>query len=90
MNVIIKALLVGAGTVFLVLVIVLIAFAPIAHAAGLGDVRLSAGPILIYEYTRSANGFATSLGPGIVVVALLGGLLNAIVAGLIRRSDGLS
>jgi hypothetical protein len=84
---ILKAFLVGAATIFLVLVIVLIAFAPIAHAAGLGDMRLSAGPILIYEYTRSAAGFASSLGPGIVLVALLGGLLNAIVARLIRRSD---
>jgi hypothetical protein len=79
-----KAFGVGAMTVGFMALIVFIALGPIAHGAGWSDLDLSIGPMSIFAYESNDSGFSTSFGPGILLLALAGGVLNAIGAALLR------
>jgi hypothetical protein len=46
--------------------------------------RLALGPLVFLETERSAAGSSLTLGPGILLVAVAGGVANALTAALIR------
>lgn len=59
----------------------------LAVAASGGAVSISAGPIAVVAVEQTTDGNATTLGPGLVLVALAGGVVNAVAAAvLVRRS----
>ena len=54
-------------------------------AAGGGGARLAVGSLQIFEVSHSADGSAIALGSGLLVLAFVGGLLNALVGYVLRR-----
>jgi hypothetical protein len=79
-----KAFLLGFVAVGLVLYVFAAAIA-LAVAAGGGTLLLALGPLIVLEVARSGNGTVTSFGGGLVVLALLAGVVNAVAADVIRR-----
>ena len=75
----------------------LVAFGVIAYAAAatiaflavggdLDALRVGAGPLLLVQVERgSAGSSATTFGPGLLAVAVLGGVLNAAAAAVLGR-----
>ena len=64
-----------------------LAVAVLAEANGWRDLRLAAGPLLFVAWERGEAATATTFGPGLVVLSLLGGALNAFGAALLRRRE---
>jgi hypothetical protein len=56
----------------------------LVFAAGGGHAHVALGPLLIVEVSNGDEGSAVGLGSGLLVVALLGGVLNG-AAGLVLR-----
>lgn len=64
----------------------LVSGAALALAAGAGgNVHVALGPVSFVIVERSANVTSTSFGPGLMLAALAGGMLNALAAALLRR-----
>ena len=70
-------------------VIAYVGAAAIAFLAVSGDLdalRVGAGPLLFVQVDRAAAGSsATTFGPGLLAVAVLGGVLNAAAAAVLGR-----
>jgi hypothetical protein len=47
--------------------------------------RIALGPVVFLSYERLPDGTSTAFGNGLAVLALAGGALNALGAGLLRR-----
>lgn len=62
-----------------------VAAAIAADAGGWGGYRISLGPLLLTEFERDGADTAASFGPGLAVVATVGGVLNALGAALLLR-----
>jgi hypothetical protein len=64
-----------------------VAAAVVALAASVGgsDLDVRIGPLSIVSVERVADATSLGLGVGLVVVALVGGLANAVAAALIAR-----
>ena len=56
-----------------------------ADAASWGSFRVAIGPFVVVEFDRIGRGSETTLGAGVAVVALAGGLANAAAAALLLR-----
>ena len=54
--------------------------AVVADAEGWASYRVSLGPLLLTAFERSGDDTAAAFGPGLFVVALAGGALNALGA----------
>jgi hypothetical protein len=64
-----------------------VAAAAIALSAQVGarDLDLAVGPVVLVVVAREGNETSTALGPGLAIVALAGGLANAVAASLLAR-----
>ena len=82
-----KAFLLGAFALGVLTYALAAAFAVTAQAAG-HTFELALGPLLVVAVTESATASATAFGPGILVLALFGGLLNLALALLMERGHG--
>ena len=58
-----------------------------ADAAGSSSFRVAIGPFVVVEFDRVGGGSETTLGAGVAVVALAGGLANAAAASLLLRGS---
>jgi hypothetical protein len=56
-----------------------------ADAAGWSSFRVAMGPFVVVEFDRVGRGSETTLGTGVAVLALAGGLANAAAAALLLR-----
>lgn len=83
-----RAFLTGALTVVLLALIALPALTIVADANNWGSFGLSLGPLVVFNYESTRSGFATTFGPGIAVVALAAGAVNALGAKLLVRDGG--
>ena len=57
----------------------------VAEMSAWGDMRLELGLLLFVGFERAGATTAATFGPGLAVIALLAGLLNAVGAALLRR-----
>lgn len=72
-----------------VLAYALAAAVAIVAQAGRDELNVHVGPLVLVAVERSSGVAATTFGTGLLVLALLGGVLNAILAALLgRRSRG--
>ena len=79
-----KAFLLGAVAVG-VLAYALAAALAVSAQTGGRTLHLALGPMVIVSVTRQASASITTLGPGIAVLALAGGLVNLAAAQFLRR-----
>lgn len=79
-----RAFLLGALAIGLV---AYAAAAAIAVAAQAGDrsLDLALGPVVVVSVVERADGTTTTFGPGLVLLAVAGGLANLMLAAFIRR-----
>lgn len=76
--------MIGFAVVGLIELIALLALNAIGDARAWPSWDLRVGPILVFAYERSARGTAVTFGSGVFLLALLGGVLNAGGAALLR------
>jgi len=57
-------------------------------AAGGGDLALTVGKLAFLEVEQGPTGAAVTLGPGLVLLALIGGAINGVAGALVRRRAG--
>lgn len=79
-----KAFLLGAVTVGVLAYAAAASLAVATQAAG-GALLVGVGPILVVSVEAEETVASTTFGSGLLVVAIAGGLLNLVVARLIRR-----
>jgi hypothetical protein len=72
----------GIGAVALAATLVAVA---LADAGGRDALRVALGPLELASYRREPDGTVTAFGPGLLVVAVLGGVANAAAAVLLAR-----
>jgi hypothetical protein len=75
---------IGFAVVGLIELIGLLALNAIGDARAWPSYDLRLGPILAFAYERSARGTAVTFGTGVFLLALLGGVLNAGGAAMLR------
>ena len=80
----------GAAATALLAVAVALGLAALADAAGRETFTVGLGGIELVGFERTARGTATTFGPALAVLPLLGGALNAAGASLVRRRTGRS
>lgn len=80
----------GAAATGLLVVAVALGLAALADAGGRETFALGLGGLDLVSFERTARGTATTFGPGLAVLPLLGGALNAGGAALLRRGTGRS
>jgi hypothetical protein len=81
----VTALALGAVGALLVLVVVGLALGVAADTGGWGSFRVELGPVLLLEFERQPMSAQTTLGSGVLLVALVCGLLNAAGAAILQR-----
>jgi hypothetical protein len=59
-----------------------------AQAGGWPSFRVGVGPILLFAFTDGKDATSTAFGPGLPLLALVGGLVNAGAAGVLARRRG--
>jgi hypothetical protein len=62
----------------------------LADTSGRETFTLGLGGLELVSFERTARGTATTFGPALAVLPLLGGVLNAAGAALLRRGQGRS
>ena len=77
----------GAAAVGVLAVVGVLLVAALAEASDRTQLHLALGPVALLDFERSDQGSSTTFGPGLVVLPLLGGLLNAAGAALLRNRD---
>lgn len=80
----VRALLLGAAA-SAVLAYTLAAAVAIVAQSGRNGLNVHVGPLVIVAVERSQGAATTTFGTGLLVLALLGGVLNAVLAGLLAR-----
>jgi hypothetical protein len=79
------------GTIAVLVLEVALTF--VLNIVGLGQhwasFRLAIGPVDLYTFERTQHGFSVSTGSGLLVVAILAGLLNGVGAVILVRSAAL-
>lgn len=82
-----RAFVTGAVIVLLLMLLALPAISVVADANNWGPFRVGIGPVLIFEQRAEGDGFVASFGPGILLLAIVAGVLNAAGARLLLRED---
>jgi hypothetical protein len=82
-----KAFALGTVAVGVLAYAVLAALAVTAQAGGRAF-ELAVGPLALVSVTHDEGATVTTFGPGLVGVALVGGLLNLVLARLLRQRSG--
>jgi hypothetical protein len=77
----------GAAAVGVIAVVLALLAAMLAEASDRNELHVALGPIALLDFQRDAAGSSTTFGPGLIVLPLLGGLLNAAGAALLRNRD---
>lgn len=77
----------GTATIAVLTVVGALLAAGLAEASGRRELRVALGPLVVVEFERTAHGSSTTFGPGLLVLPLLGGALNAAGAAILRRRD---
>jgi hypothetical protein len=85
MRLALTAFLIGVGAIAAVLLVTALALGVVADAGGWRSFELSIGPLVVVEFMRSASSTATTFGPGVPALALVGGVLNAVAAAWLAR-----
>ena len=80
----------GAAATALLAVAVALGLAALADAAGRESFTVGVGGLELVVFERTASGTATTFGPALAVLPLVGGALNAAGAALLRRTGGKS
>ena len=80
----------GAAATALLAVAVALGLAALADAAGRESFAVGLGGLELVVFERTARGTATTFGPALAVLPLVGGALNAAGAALLRRTGGKS
>ena len=74
----------GCAAFAIVVVIAAATVAIVADAAAWPAFRVAVGPLLLAEFERGPNVTSTTFGPGLALVPIVGGALNAGAAALVR------
>ena len=82
-----KAFLLGAVAVGITAYALVAALAVTAQAGGRA-LEIALGPLAILSVTHGGTSTVTTFGPGLVVLALAGGLANLAAAKLMRHRSG--
>lgn len=77
MRALLTAFALGAAAIGAVVLAAALAAAALADAAGRDALRVAVGPIELLAFERTARSSSTTFGPGLWLLALAGGLLNA-------------
>jgi hypothetical protein len=75
----------GAAAMGVIAVVLVLVVATLADAGGQEQLRLALGPLTLLEFERNAEASSTTFGPGLLALPLLGGILNAAGAALLRN-----
>ena len=75
----------GALAVGALAVAAALAAGVVAEANDWNEVRIAVGSLLFVAFEREGRTTATTLGSGLLAIALLAGVLNAVGAALLRR-----
>jgi hypothetical protein len=78
----------GAGAFGIALLAAGLALGIAAQSGGWPGFRIGLGSLTVLEFTHRGQTTSTTFGSGIVVVAILGGALNAAVAAFLGRQAG--
>ncbi len=79
------AFFVGCAATAAVLAVAMLALGIVADASGWKSFDLSVGPLVVGAFERSGRSTATTFGPGLPALALLGGAVNAAAAAWLAR-----
>ncbi len=82
-----KAFVLGTVAIGVVAYAVAAALAVTAQTGGRA-LELALGPLVVVSVTHEEGAAATTFGPGLVVVALVGGLANLALARMLRQRSG--
>ena len=82
------AFVLGAAAAGALALVVAVAASILAEASGREALRVALLGVDLVAFERAPNGSSTTFGPGLPVLALLGGLANAVGAAAIRRLGG--
>lgn len=80
----------GAAATALLAVAIALGLTALADASGRETFAIGLGGLELVSFERTARGAATTFGPGLAVLPVLGGALNAAGAVLLRRGKGRS
>ncbi len=80
----------GAAATAVLAVAVALGLAALADAAGRETFAVGRGALELVSFERTAGGTATTFGPALALLPLVGGALNAAGAALVRRRAGRS
>ncbi len=73
----------GFVSVGLLLLCSALGLAIIADVRGWGSFGIGSGVFAILEYNRTSGGAETAIGPGIIMISLLAGTLNAVAGSIL-------
>ena len=82
------ALLLGGLAVAIALSVAGLVLGVVAQKGGWSSFRIAVGPVVLFAFERTRNVTSTTLGAGVPLAALGGGLVNALGAGFLRRRTG--
>ncbi len=85
MRAVLAPFVLGAAAVGVLLATGVLAAGMAAEASGWDDLRVALGPLVFVVFERAGETTATTFGAGLPAAAVLGGLLNALGAVLLRR-----
>lgn len=85
MRPLVKPFLLGFVAFALVVSSAAVALGIVAEENGWESTRIALGPLELVAFERARGATSMSFGPGLAVLALVGGVLNALAAALVRR-----
>lgn len=87
MRSVMTAFALGVAAVGAFVLVTALVLAALADASGRDDLRVGLGPLVLVEFARGVHGTATTFGAALFVLPLLGGVLNAAGAAMLRNRD---
>lgn len=85
MRSLVKPFVLGFSAFATLALVLVLALGIVAEERGWASLRIAAGPLELLNLDRTGRASETTFGPGLVVVSLAGGLLNAAGALLLER-----
>ena len=84
----VTAFLLGAAGIGAIALAATLVAVVLADAGGRHTLRVALGPLELASYRRNPDGSVTAFGPGLLAVAVLGGVANAATAVLLALRGG--
>jgi hypothetical protein len=88
MRPVVIAFVLGAAAVGIVASVACFAIGVAAQSGGWASFHAAIGPIVLISFERSPQATTTTFGAGLPLLALVGGALNAVGAGVLSRRRG--